>query len=170
MRKFLAVLSVFLLIGCFSACSSASGEIAQTIGIDLSDGVILSHQDTHGGFHGDGARFVEIGFDGTAGTAAADQIAQHEDWRPLPLSRYLQAAVYGAKIGDTSYGPLVSPADLDHAAIPAIQNGYYYFYNRHSQSGDARDDTDLLQRHSVNVTIALYDIDSNHLYFYELDT
>jgi len=44
------------------------------------------------------------------------------------------------------------------------------FVDRHSESKDIHSDIDLFSRHSFNFTIALYDVDSNTLYYYEFDT
>jgi len=55
-------------------------------------------------------------------------------------------------------------------AIPEVDNGYYYFRDRHYQSTDPTDDSGVLGRASYNFTIAIYDTDSKILYYMELDT
>lgn len=37
-------------------------EITDVIGVDVSTGEVLSEEDSHGGFHGDGSTIVEIQF------------------------------------------------------------------------------------------------------------
>ena len=55
-------------------------------------------------------------------------------------------------------------------SIPKIENGYYYFLDRHNESNDKYDDTNLNNRASWNFTLAIMDIDTNIIYYYELDT
>ena len=54
--------------------------------------------------------------------------------------------------------------------ISDIKNGYYYFLDRHSESKDRYDSSDLNNRFSWNFTLALLDVDKNIIYYYELDT
>lgn len=54
-------------------------------------------------------------------------------------------------------------------SIPNIENGYYYFADR--QNGVFNhDDNNLNDRISWNFTLAILDIDTNMIYYYELDT
>ena len=46
----------------------------------------------------------------------------------------------------------------------------YYFLDRHSESKDRYDSSDLNNRFSWNFTLALLDVDKNIIYYYELDT
>ena len=46
-------------------------------------------------------------------------------------------------------------------------NGFYRLIDRHSDAGDGQN---LLERASLNVTLAVYDADSDTLYFCEMDT
>lgn len=48
--------------------------------------------------------------------------------------------------------------------------GFYYLYDRHSDSRDPYDDSLLHQRYSWNVTAAVYDSGAGRLYYYEFDT
>jgi hypothetical protein len=54
--------------------------------------------------------------------------------------------------------------------IPEITNGYYYFYDRFEDSSDPLNDSELLERSSYNFTLAIYDADSQILYYCEVDT
>lgn len=171
MKKLHCILYIVLFVCCLTACSSNSegNDISNILGINISNGTIITDSDTHGGFHGDGYTFVAVSFDDTAGAAVADDISGNSGWSMLPLTDNLQTAVYGKQDGDASYGPYIITDDSD-TVIPAIEHGYYYFYDRHSESKNPKDDTDLLSRHSFNFTIALYDMDNNNLYYYEMDT
>jgi hypothetical protein len=52
---------------------------------------------------------------------------ENEHWLELPLSENLQTFLY-------------QPYD-DTLTIPEIKNGYYYFYDKHSDSKDPYDDS-----------------------------
>ena len=54
--------------------------------------------------------------------------------------------------------------------MPAIYNGYYMFEDRHSESKDSRDDSELFDRYSYNFSIAIYDCDTDKMYYFEFDT
>ena len=51
-----------------------------------------------------------------------------------------------------------------------VEEGFYYFYDRHSQSQDPFDDSELHQLYSWNFTLAVYDSKNERLYYYEFDT
>lgn len=54
---------------------------------------------------------------------------------------------------------------------PTFENGVYKFVDRQADPGEDRgDDSALLGRYSFNFTIAVYDMDSDFLYYFEMDT
>ena len=85
-----------------------------------------------------------------------EQMEESEIWRKLPLPENLDTFLY-------------QPYD-DEVSIPEIQDGYYYFYDRHSESTNPYDDSELFQRFSFNFTFAIYDQSSNQIYLIEYDT
>lgn len=171
LKKAICIIEIVLLIGCLVACSSNNGttDISKTLGIDLSSGTVVSSKDTHGGFHGDGNTYVEISFSNESGTILADAMSDNGDWHAFPLSNNLQAITYGRFDGNMKYGPCVTD-DEGASIIPQVEHGYYYFYDRHSESNNPKDDTKLLSRSSLNFTIVLYDTDNNKLFYDKLDT
>ena len=76
----------------------------------------------------------------------------------------------GYKIGDFKRQTVEETDENGDTIIPDIQNGYYYFYDRHSESTEPYNDEDVLSRASFNFTLALYDSDNNVLYYVEFDT
>ena len=44
------------------------------------------------------------------------------------------------------------------------------FEDRHSEANDAYDDSGLFSRASYNFSLAVYDRDTNRLYYFEFDT
>lgn len=170
-RNLFAYLLLFLLLlgltACGSECSDNSlKEISRNLGTDVGGGEIVSQSDNHGGFHGDGTTVVEIQF---TDSAFAEQMEENGEWNALPLTENLTALVYGIHNEDSSIGPMIHGGDCI-PVIPEIENGYYYFLDRHSQSTNPKDDSGVLDRASYNFTIAIFDTDQQILYYMELDT
>ena len=154
------VLSLLLTISCQE--QTIQGHISNELGIDVGNETVLSHEDDHGGFHGDGGLTVVLHL---TDEATVDRIK--ENWTPLPLTENLTILIYGKecegirpKFGNGSGSSL----------FPAVEHGYYYFFDRHSGAVDPSDDTNVLVRHSYNFTIAIFDTDTNTLYYTEQDT
>lgn len=163
----LALVLLLTMTGCGAEKSSnVQHEISNVIGIDISDGEIISESDSHGGFHGDGSTVIEIQF---ADTSCSDRIEENGEWNVLPLTENLTALVYGVQTEGCSVGPMIHSGD-GAPVIPEVENGYYYFFDRHSQSTDPKDDSGVLGRASYNFTIAINDADRQILYYMELDT
>ena len=87
----------------------------------------------------------------------------------MPLTENLTALVYGLQTESSSVGPMIHSGD-GAPVIPEVENGYYYFLDRHSQSTNPKDDSGVLDRASYNFTIAIFDTDQQTLYYMELDT
>ena len=87
----------------------------------------------------------------------------------MPLPENLNTLVYGKLNESESEGPYITDND-GNQKFPNIENGYYFFKDRHDENKNAIDDTNVLNRHSFNFTIAIYNSDTKVLYYYELDT
>lgn len=162
------VLIAACLTGCIGGNPSPNKRVSQALGIPCDAATVLSEYDSHGGFHGDGTCFYALKFDEAS---AAEQIAASGDWRPLPLTDNLAALVWGKEIGDVTYqAAVIRDNDWNHPLIPSVEHGYYFFLDRHSQSTDVKNDTHLLERTSLNFTVAVYDTDTDTLYYSEVDT
>lgn len=166
MRR-VSILLLFMLL-LLSGCSKGDiqKDISENIEIDVNKGTVLTEADSHGGFHGDGITMTQISFDD--GTVL-DAIENNDHWNRVPLSKNITALVYGIDEETSSIGPYLTDEN-GNTIIPEIQNGYYYFYDRHSESKDPYSDEDVLGRASFNFTLALYDSDNNVLYYVEFDT
>ena len=159
-----------------SACGGGSArsvqdEIAGALELDLSGCEVVSSWDDHGGFHGDGTAFAELK---CSGGGVLDQIIEDSDWKAFPLDRTAQSLVYGVteqtgteETGIMVYqtGPYLTGEEGD-PLVPEIREGYYRLIDRHAEAGE----TDLLDRASLNFTLALYDTERDTLYFCEMDT
>lgn len=127
-------------------------------GFYKNDFIIEEEFDTHGGLLGDGLYYLILDCSEKQETA----LKKVQDWKPLPLSENLNRMLYGG--GSYSYGL----AGETH--IPKIENGYYLFKDRHSESTDSSDDTALFDRYSFNFSVGIYDTDTDRLYYLAFDT
>lgn len=152
------------LTGCYmtSLFKGALQGNKELLGVDISTGTVVYESDSHGGFLGDGTRVVKILF---SDEDCLNMIKQSPDWKPLPLSDTVTALVYGLKN--------IKPHALDEKGnylIPKIENGYYCFVDRYFEKKDNEDESEVLKRPSCNFTVAIYDTDTNMLYYWEEDT
>lgn len=143
----------------------AAPETQRTVlGLNISDGTIITDTDSHGGFHGDGITFLEVEFEDDT---CLNQIKGNSSWMQLPVSYPVDALLYGTQNGSSSIGPYVTEGGKK--LFPKAETGYYYFKDRHSGAGN-QDSKDAVNRHSFNFTVALYDEDTRTLYYCEFDT
>ena len=163
-RIVLLLLMIFSLVG--YGKKDIQSDISNSIGIDVTKGTVMTDSDSYGGFHGDGMMFQQISFEDSK---LSDEIKDNGSWKPMPLSQNIKALVYGIEEDTSSIGPYLTDENGD-TIIPDIQNGYYYFYDRHSESTEPYNDKDVLNRYSFNFTLAVYDSDNHVLYYVEFDT
>lgn len=166
MKRLLAVLlcSVLILGGCSMLNSDTTEEyISKQIGIDFSEdnGYLVSMTNTHGGFLGDGEFIAIYTFEDNS---VEEQVSENDKWSNT-LSENVSSILYGSE-----YYTDKSIYEEFSRVYPAIENGYYFFYDRHSEAKDPYDDTDVFNRYSFNYTVAAYDCDNDMLYFIEVDT
>ena len=161
--KYIKTLIIALVV-CFvlSACNVPGGQPSDYFGFKTSEFTVVEEKDTHGGFHSDGTYYLIL--DCSEKTEQAKECTK--DWKPLPLTENLQLAMYGGSRGGVSYGYNFA----EEAHWPVINNGVYKFIDRHAEAADQTDDTNLLSRASFNFSIAVYDFDTDILYYFEMDT
>lgn len=141
---------------------STAFNIERITGVDIGKCEIVQNTNTHGGFHGDGETSIIIDC-----KENKDEImSQVTKWKPLPLSENLQLIMYGGTKDGVTYGYLLA----EEANIPMIESGYYYFIDRQSKAQDKYSDEALFDRYSFNFSLALYDTETDLMYFYEFDT
>lgn len=151
MKRFITlVLMVCLLL---SGCAMGEKgrelrQIGRTLGVDLSAGTLERFEDSHGGFHGDGVTSAEVALAGLA-----EKLEEIPGWRPLPMTENAAKAL-----------------ERCGGAGGAAAEGFYYLYDRHGESEDPYDDSQLDRRYSWNFTIAVYDSRLGRLYYCEMDT
>ena len=157
MRKILiTVLFALCLLG-LSSCSAND-----YMGFDKRDFTVVTEVDTHGGFFGDGFYFLTL----DCSMNRENALEHIKDWEKLPLSVNLGFAVYGGEKDGIGYGPLLA----ETVDIPQIEHGYFCFTDRQSEGADNHSDAELFNRYSYNFTLAIYDTDTDRMYYWELDT
>lgn len=167
----LAALTLGLCSGCgliFGADNKKEAEKA--LGLDLASAEVVESSDSHGGFLGDGLLFLKLD---CGGANASEQIESSEHWKPLPVSANVSTLLYGGE----GWSPIVKIDDpdggvYDKPLFPEVGNGRYFFYDRYDNgaSFDRYDDSLVLGRFSFNFTVAVYDADTDTLYYCEVDT
>lgn len=154
MKRFLTLILIFLAViaGCGGLGGPREGkelrQIGRALDLDLSGGTLLRFEDDHGGFHGDGKTVAEVALD-----SLAEELEGAPGWRPLPMT---DSAARAVRLCGEGGAP--------------VEEGFYYLCDRHSESVDPYDDSQLHERYSWNFTAAVYDSGSGRLYFYEFDT
>lgn len=159
MKKVISALCIIIALAfLLGSCSynDYRSKISKAFGIDIPFGAPMKSVDTHGGFHGDGATWVSVGF--TSGKNPTEQIKNNPDWKPLPLDEVAEVLAHDLKI---------QLGDGEATLMPEVENGYYIVIDRHSQKNE---NDDILGRASYNFTMAIYDTDANILYYCEFDT
>lgn len=161
MKRVLAVVCAFVFLAALSSCLT-SLQPDNYFGFSKQSFVVVEEKDTHGGFVGDGAYYLIL----DCSDNTEDALSIVADWNELPLSENLNLIMYGGEKDGVTYGYDLS----EEAHMPVIENGYYYFEDRHSEAKDATDDSELFSRASYNFSLAVYDSDTNRLYYFEFDT
>lgn len=159
MKKKILVLCLLLLSVLIAVMCSREKEY---FGFREKDFSVVEQEDSHGGFHGDGTAYVILDCSQNR-EKALELIA---DWNALPLSENLNLMFYGGERDGVYY-------DFDlaqQANMPKVEHGFYYFQDRHRKSTDSSSDVDIFDRGSYNFSLAVYDTDTDRLYYFELDT
>ena len=155
MRGFKLLLLIILMLQMASAGreDTVQAKISKELGIDIREEMVVSHDDSHGGWHGDGVQNTVLHL---SDETVIDQI--RENWSPLPMSEALM------RLNEMGW------TGTSHVIPPEVVNGCYYWKDRHSEAVDPADDSGVHSRHSYNFTLAVFDADTNTLYFVRVDT
>ena len=165
--------SLFLALAlALGGCGGAAPqeEVGEALGVDCSAGELVSEEDSHGGFHGDGLSCVQLRF---PDDSFLDEIRGRLGWDPLPMEEGAAALAYGVtREGDgwvEQQGPFLTRDG--ETILPEAEKGWYYFLDRHREAGeDPYDPAPVLGRASLNFTLALYDEETRTLWYCEMDT
>lgn len=173
MKKLIPLfLCILLLCGCHKA-KEPLDRVSELLGTDTSDFTVTTYYDTHGGFHGDGETVIIINLTEEQAQRLDKDTQNHFCRYDLPFSDAVSIALYGGLItrGGVvwNHSALFTTESGSHI-VPEITNGFYLFYDRHGESSDPSNDSDLHTRGSWNFDLAVYDADTNILYYLVLDT
>lgn len=131
-------------------------------GFTKKDFSVIEELEDYGGFPADGSHYLIL----DCSTNKQKALGLIREWNKLPLSENLNLAMYGGEKDGVIYGYELAK----EAHMPKIENGYYIFEDRHSESNDCKDDAELLGRHSFNFSMAVYDCDTDKMYYFKFDT
>lgn len=135
--------------------SAAVRKAAFSIGIDLSDGELVSTYDDHGGFQGDGTTCTIMQF---SDDAFLHDIEKAGTWQAFPPDDAVNQLLYG------NY--LIDP-ETQEPFVPPIENGYYLLKDRNHERNEQ---PNIMARNSFNFDLAVYDADNRTLYYLKEDT
>lgn len=155
---FLAIPFISFLL---TSCGNGRAELlaySKLLGVDLDSGEIISYEDNHGGFLGDGFMLCISKYEDEK---VEEQIKVSEKFSKYPLSKNLSTFLYGEDWD--------APFDSS-LKIPKFDNGYFFFSNRHKDAKHELTDEDLFDTVSFNFTFILYDCDANLAYTCDYDT
>lgn len=153
---------VFIIISILSGCANNTVNdvtyISEQIGIDISGSEIIEKTDTHGGFHGDGKLIVQVEI---CNKNFEQELKETGKWSQEP-SELTEILLYG----NEEWSPYIAD-DNGEPLMKKIENGYYFIINNTDSNNE---DIEWSEMYSVNAIVAVYDVDNNILYYYEIDT
>lgn len=155
MKKLIILPLLLIVTGC-SIINCSNKSIISDIGISNNTCEIVKEKDTHSGFLGDGDYFAKI----KCNNLKVSDLTK--SWYTLPLSEELKEVTEMKQCNDKDCKNI-----YERYNIPSIDNGYYYFLDRHP---DSKNNKDINNRSSYNFTLAIADLDNSIIYYYELDT
>ena len=159
-RKF-KLFSAFICSLFLTSCGGSRSVLnayTRSLKIGLNTGEVTYFEDNHGGFLGDGFMLCVVKY---SSNEIEDEIKKSPKFSKYPLSKNLSNFIYG---DDYDF-----PFDSD-LKIPRFDNGYFYFYNRHSDAMHKETDEDLFETVSFNFSFVLYDCDNDLAYICDYDT
>ena len=160
MRKHIYLGVLLIIVFFISGCTNKNlNKISNRLNTNLDNCKIESEKDTHGGFLGDGDYFAKLD------CSSIDENEIKSNWKELPLSEELKEVMELIQCNNNE-----CKNTYERYNIPNIESGYYYFYDRHTDSKDRKNDEELNSRSSYNFSIGIYDVDNKIIYYYDLDT
>ncbi len=148
-----AIMISLLMVSC---AQSDKSRVSDKLNLKLVKENQIMKYDDHGAL-GDGTRFITFQFDSND---TLNQIKSDSNWKKFPLDNTTKALMYG----NEKTSPYVKDNN-SRLLFPEISEGYYLLIDRQEDKSQ-----NILNRPSLNFTLAVYDTKTNTLYFAEIDT
>lgn len=167
-KKISYIFCMLFLVGLMTACGKKDKQnvISEAINIDVEKGKIISEYDTHGGAHGDGTSCIVLKFNNDS---ILKEIKSNKKWKSFPMNETVKCLAYGEEIENCTVGPYLTDEKSGDRLLPNIQRGYYLLIDRQNQNNQSKKEN-ILDKPSFNYDLGIYDMDTNTLYFCQLDT
>lgn len=145
------------------SCGKTSPEqlVAKELDLSITNAEVITGSDTHNGFHADGTTYIVLRF---SDDSVLKQIEASFEWRPLPMDDTAAALAYGTSDGTKTVGAYLTDSN-GRPFLPQIKKGYYLLADKQAGSEE-----DMINRHSFNFILAVYDTEEECLHFCQLDT
>ena len=153
------VSSVALILLIFSACGSKDAKqlVKQELMLNTEKSTVILYKDTHSGIHGDGHTSIVLQFEDNF---VLDRIKTDPAWKKYPLDDTMKALIDSVStIMDEDF------SEEQNLQASRIENGYYTLIDRQEKQ-----EKSILERHSYNYTMAIYDTVNHTLFYFALDT
>lgn len=140
--------------------------ICKTIGFTLPKDVAIDYTDSHGGFHGDGNLFAVVTANNEQAKSEMETLLSRLGWNSA-LSEEMYAAFFGGivTIEGIEYTTNGYLHDFEFD-IPNVKKGYFYYKDRFFEQNGKQCQ---IAPYTQNFTLAIFDLDTNTLYFIEGD-
>ena len=175
--KFLlvTVLAVSMAASLTGCASSEKKLVEEKLQIDLSSAKLLSKSDSHGGFHGDGTLVMSYDCSGAPLDLQLDELKK---WQKFPIANVVKRLVIG-KV-PSQEAPIFTDENGGNL-LPDISNGYYFFEDstprEYRRTGRDEQEPEVAEGVVIvgddyiplNFVFAVYDTDSNILYYVKAD-
>jgi len=173
MKKLIPIILILMLLFGCSKAKEPVDYVSELLGTDTSEFAVTAYYDTHSGWLGDGETVLIMSLTEHQETQLLRDTQNHFCRYDLPFSQPISIALYGGEMdrgGVSYYHGSLFHTDSGEPIVPQITNGFYLFYDRHSESTDPSNDFRLHYRGSWNFDLAVYDADTRTLYYLVLDT
>ncbi|MDO5649504.1 MAG: hypothetical protein Q4G11_02780 [Gallicola sp.] len=167
-KKLFLIMGILIVVlaGIFTFLLKPESIISINTGLNVYSGKMEKYQNESGPM-GDGVTMAVVDF---GKEDMKNKIQRNNRWKPLPLTENLKILNYGTS-GKEEGGRLPTTTDEENKPfIPEAKNGYYLFRDRQPEAKDPQEDKDIFTRSSMNFTFALFDADTNKMYYYKYDS
>lgn len=167
-KKISYIFCMLFLVGLMPACGKKDKQnvISEALNIDVEKGKIISEYDTHDGAHGDGTSCIVLKFNNDS---ILKEIKSNKKWKSFPMNETVKCLAYGEETENGTVGPYLTDEKSGDRLLPNIQRGYYLLIDRQNQNNQSKKEN-ILDKASFNYDLGIYDMDTNTLYFCQLDT